>query len=506
MRWLIVYLAIAGMLGILAVLSRKEKLYTGRKLSTAEAVLRRMAVYLYRRSRQRGAGKGRPAGSRFSAGEVLTEKVRRDLAILHPSVKPEGEMARHRIRQLQTMLTFALAADLLGIAIWISERGPGSIRPDGSIERPGYEEPALTVTARAEADTQNGQEEYGEYRIVVGSRKYTGEEAEKMAEQALEELEEEIAGDNRGLHYVTGNLQLLQALGDYPFRISWESSNYGVIDADGTVYSDRLEQGEHQSVQLTATLTYEGNSWSRRYEVMVFPKLPDGEEALQERITEELEQEEADSAEKSFFFLPAVIDGTAVRWTQVREESGQWIFLLILVAGGAAAFEIDRELHQKVLHRDRELTLDYPLIVSKITLFLGAGMSIRNIFLRLGEDYRAKRRKGGEKRYVYEEIVLVCRELENGIPETSAYAEFGRRCHTRQYAKLGALLAANQIKGNGALLKALQEEADRSFEERRGIARQMGEEAGTKLLLPMLMMLGITLVIIMIPAYFSFSL
>lgn len=34
----------------------------------------------------------------------------------------------------------------------------------------------------------------------------------------------------------------------------------------------------------------------------------------------------------------------------------------------------------------------------------------------------------------------------------------------------------------------------------------MGEEAGTKLLLPMMIMLGVTLVIIMIPAYFSFSL
>lgn len=47
-----------------------------------------------------------------------------------------------------------------------------------------------------------------------------------------------------------------------------------------------------------------------------------------------------------------------------------------------------------MVRRDRELALDYPLIISKITLFLGAGMSIRNIFMRLGEDYREKRRKG----------------------------------------------------------------------------------------------------------------
>ena len=203
--------------------------------------------------------------------------------------------------------------------------------------------------------------------------------------------------------------------------------------------------------------------------------------------------------------LPTTINGSVIRWTEVKEESSGLIFLLVLAAGTAAVFSTDRELHRQILKRDRQLALDYPLIISKMTLFLGAGMSIRNIFYRLGEDYQEKRRKGGEKRYVYEEILLVCRELDSGISEGAAYADFGRHCHSRQYSKLSALLAANQTKGNSALLKALQEEADRSFEERRGIARQMGEEAGTKLLLPMMLMLGVTLVIIMIPAYFSFS-
>ncbi|MDO4842640.1 MAG: hypothetical protein Q3982_08210, partial [Phoenicibacter congonensis] len=79
-------------------------------------------------------------------------------------------------------------------------------------------------------------------------------------------------------------------------------------------------------------------------------------------------------------------------------------------------------------------------------------------------------------------------------------------CRSWHYSKLSTLLVSNIKKGNSELLRALQEEADRSFEERRSIARQMGEEAGTKLLLPMMIMLGVTLVIIMIPAYFSFSL
>ena len=51
----------------------------------------------------------------------------------------------------------------------------------------------------------------------------------------------------------------------------------------------------------------------------------------------------------------------------------------------------------------------------------------------------------------------------------------------------------------------MQQEARASYEERRNMARKLGEEAETKLLLPMIMMLTITMLIIIIPAYYSFA-
>ena len=108
-------------------------------------------------------------------------------------------------------------------------------------------------------------------------------------------------------------------------------------------------------------------------------------------------------------------------------------------------------------------------------------------------------------RYLDEEILLVCNELDSGISEAEAYMHFGRRCHSRQYMKLASLLVQNLRRGNDTLLQVLQEEAQNSFEERKNLARELGEEAGTRLLFPMMIMLGITLLIIMVPAYFSFS-
>ena len=130
---------------------------------------------------------------------------------------------------------------------------------------------------------------------------------------------------------------------------------------------------------------------------------------------------------------------------------------------------------------------------------------MRSTFVKLGQDYAKQREEGLGERGAYEEILLVCRELASGIPETEAYANFGKRCRSRQYTRLSAILAQNLKKGNQELLSVMQQEARASFEERKNTARKLGEEAETKLLLPMIMMLAITMLIIIIPAYYSFA-
>ena len=61
------------------------------------------------------------------------------------------------------------------------------------------------------------------------------------------------------------------------------------------------------------------------------------------------------------------------------------------------------------------------------------------------------------------------------------------------------------LEGTSLTLEALQEEAGHSFEERKRNAREEGERAGTRLLLPMMMMLAVVMVLILVPACFSFA-
>ncbi|MEG0227869.1 MAG: hypothetical protein RR683_04070, partial [Lachnospiraceae bacterium] len=71
------------------------------------------------------------------------------------------------------------------------------------------------------------------------------------------------------------------------------------------------------------------------------------------------------------------------------------------------------------------------------------------------------------------------------------------------YLKLGALLSQNLRKGTKGLSDLLQLEAIQAFEERKNLAKRLGEEASTKLLVPMFFMLAIVLVIVIVPAFLS---
>jgi Flp pilus assembly protein TadB len=229
------------------------------------------------------------------------------------------------------------------------------------------------------------------------------------------------------------------------------------------------------------------------------------QERMAEKIRESILRSDEESAADAEFPLPQEVENRRLFWEERPADAGLSILLFAGIVAVLAAAVMRSRLHEKVERRERQMLLDYPQIISKFVLYLGAGLSIRSTFTRLGEAYQKGREEGKEERGAYEEILRVCRELSSGVPETEAYARFGQRCRSRQYARLSTLLTQNLRKGNQELLSVMQQEAQASYEERRNMARKLGEEAETKLLLPMIMMLTITMLIIIIPAYYSFA-
>ena len=370
------------------------------------------------------------------------------------------------------------------------------------IERNSYGERAETDTYKVEIDGKT--EEILD--IQVAPRSYTEQELQGLYLSATKVLETSILGQNTSAEHVTEKLSLSDSIEGYPFRIRWEMSRYDVVDSTGKLYQNVIEKVDTENrgvpVTLTAILQYGSKSFSFSEDIVVYAE---NEEALSEK--EKLENLVADiedeSREDAYVELPEMLDGKKLVWRKV--ESTKTIPLLLV--GSAVSFfflysEIQKERKEKQ-KREKQMLFDYPEIVSQFTVLISAGMSTKNAWKKIVEDYRKQKARTGRERWAYEEMFYILQEMQSGIPEAECYAHFVERANLMPYMKLGALLLQNLRKGTKGMWAMLEVEACQSLEERKNQVKKLGEEAGTKLLLPMLLMLIVVLLIVMVPAFVS---
>ena len=169
------------------------------------------------------------------------------------------------------------------------------------------------------------------------------------------------------------------------------------------------------------------------------------------------------------------------------EQPALTLFLLTLAASLGVFFLTDKDLADQMKKRKDLLQMGYPNFVHALALYLIAGLPIRGAFSELAKT---------------NELALrTIREISSGQSESVSYERFGKRAGVREYVKLSTLLCQNLKKGNSTLLARLEEEAMLSSESRIMSGKRLGEEAGTKLLIPMVMLLAIVMLIIMVPAF-----
>lgn len=340
--------------------------------------------------------------------------------------------------------------------------------------------------------------------VTLRERQYKEEEAEAVFDSAYELLIARILGENETLLEVRTDLNLLTWLEEYGIAVEWSSEDRELMDALGHVTNgDCPEQGMDN--YLTATI--KAGQYSREYVIKtkIYPPIRGEEEeklAAYHKLIRSLDEQQrtSDSLE-----LPREYEGQTLTYG-VKNTGGYWMFLVL---GTAAALLLplreQQNQQEQRKKRERELLLDYSEVVSKLVVFLGAGLPIRKAWERIVRDYEEKLEKSGQSRHAYEEMKNTYYLMGRGVSETKAYAEFGNRCRILPYRKLAGILEQNVKNGTGNLRIILETEMHEAFEQRKLLARRLGEEAGTKLLLPLFMMLAVVMIIITVPAFLSFG-
>ena len=340
-----------------------------------------------------------------------------------------------------------------------------------------------------------------EFRLEVAEQEYGSEEIEELFATVMERLDETILGENESFDRVEENLNLVKYLEGYPVQISWELDSYKVMDADGKIQEEDLT-AEGILVELRGHISYLNEERIYLRNAMIYPRTLEGDALILHEIREAVQQAEAESRKEEGFTLPSEVDGKKLSWSTKPTYQGVYV---ILLGGVLAVFLVYREREEKRKAKEKrhaELIREYPGMISKLNMLLGTGMTVKHAWETIVRNYLNQKSHLGV-RLVYEEMAFTLNEMQGGISEGEAYERFGKRCELTVYLKLGALLSQNLRKGSRGISDLLRMEAIQSFENRKNLAKQKGEEAGTKLMLPMIGMLAVVMIMVMVPAFLT---
>ncbi len=423
------------------------------------------------------------------------QKIAKKLKTLHSGVLTEKQLYRtYLAKKAETICLVITGILLFAVVLWIMPLSDSNLLGN-SIIRNGYEGEEKSVRLIAKSE---GMED--EIDVLVEPMHYTKNELDKLANKLFDSVpgdyffSDKVTGE--GVYVIKNHLQLPTKVGNYPFELSWESSNYEVMDNEGNIISS--QEGDPEEVKLTLTLSCYEYSWEREYPMLVY--MPDvvWEEAFSKKVGAVIEELDNASAENEKLILPVSVDGHSITY----EEKSENTTIIILGLGFVILVFLwilpDNNLSAKISERNSQLLTDYALLVNKLTLYMGAGLSLRSAIAKIVQS-------ANKNRFYAKELEIAIREMENGISEQTVMEEMAKRCQISCYIKLSVLLNQNIRRGNNSLQRQLKEEVVKAFDERKNLAGKYGQEATTKLLFPMILMLLVVMVMIMYPAFVSFT-
>ncbi|KUO77359.1 MAG: hypothetical protein APF77_22980 [Clostridia bacterium BRH_c25] len=196
-------------------------------------------------------------------------------------------------------------------------------------------------------------------------------------------------------------------------------------------------------------------------------------------------------AYKTMHLIVAILAVTLSGALMDKPDAGYFIFASAVLL--FAFFAADRELDERIKKRNFYIQYDFPDFLNKLVLLINAGMTVPKAWEKIVRDRK-------DMTPLYEELNNTYLEIKNGKSEMAAYEDFARRCRVKEITKFISALIQNLRKGNGELVPLLKLQSNECWQLRKNMAKRLGEEASTKLVLPLMIMFVGILVIVILPA------
>lgn len=175
------------------------------------------------------------------------------------------------------------------------------------------------------------------------------------------------------------------------------------------------------------------------------------------------------------------------------------VWLLIVPGSGVGLFFLaDKLLDDQYKNKVMSIKRDFPDFVSTLVLLVNAGLSPRQAIERIVRD------KGGSSP-LYRELLITLNDIRAGFSEQQAYTDFSERCKVKEITNFVGILLQSMKFGGGQMVYELKRLGVECWEMRKNVARQLGEAASSKMMLPLMIMFLAIIMICMAPALMELS-
>lgn len=175
---------------------------------------------------------------------------------------------------------------------------------------------------------------------------------------------------------------------------------------------------------------------------------------------------------------------------------GLWGILAGIAVGLAMAYASFANLQSMLDKRHLNILIDMPDFTNKILILSGAGLTLRAALIKISHEM-------ANDTPLYHELAASVKMMENGATEEAALGRLAMRCNTPQMRRFTSVVLQNVHRGGSDVLMALQDIGQEQWAERKAAAARVSQEADTKLLFPMMLMLASVLLMTIVPAVMS---
>lgn len=218
-----------------------------------------------------------------------------------------------------------------------------------------------------------------------------------------------------------------------------------------------------------------------------------------------LKKEEQENRYSHDIKIPSVYKDIEI--TKRQENQGEISGILILFVTVCIFIPLHNylKLQEEGKKCQEQAERDFPVIVHLLTLYMGAGLSFFSAVKRISQNYQKQRELDDSKKYAFEKMMRMEQQMSNGVSQREACQDWGMQFRTDSYQKLSLILIQSFTKGGREAAMLMEAEEREAFHKRIDRAKKEGEEASTRLLFPMILLLCQVMLLVMYPALTRFQ-